>query len=73
MSKEVAHDAIQPSAGPKDQSKEKEASHNMEIVLATLPTLTKKDLKSKGPASSTTASTQPSKTSKDKLVIKMKP
>ena len=72
VTKEVAHDAIQPPADPKDPSKEKEASHNMEIMLATLPILTKEDLKGKGPASSKAASTQPSKIPKDKLVIKMK-
>ena len=73
MTKEVAHDAIQPRATPKDPSKEKEASHNMEIMLATLPIPTKEDLKGKGPASSTITSTQPGKTPKDKLIIKMKP
>ena len=72
VTKEVAHDAIQPQAAPKDPSKEKEASHNMEIVLATLPIPTKEDLKGKGPASSTIASTEPPKIPKDKLVIKMK-
>ena len=71
--KEVAHDATLPPAIPKDPSKEKKASHNMEIVLATLPILTKEDLKGKGPASSMAASTQPAKTPKDKVVIKMKP
>ena len=73
MTKEVAHDAIQPPANPKDPSKEKEVSHNIEIVLATLTISTKEDLRGKGPTSSTTASTQPGKTLKDKLVIKMKP
>ena len=67
--KEVAYDAHLPLAAPKDPSKEKEASHNMEIVLATLPILTKEDLKDKGLASST----QPPKILKDNLVIKMKP
>ena len=69
MTKEVAHDAIQPPTALKDPSKEKEASYNMEIVLATLSIPTKEDLKGKGPASST----QPGKTPEDKLVIKMKP
>jgi len=45
----------------------------MEIFLATLPIPTKEDLKGKCPKSSTAASTQPGKTLKDKLVIKMKP
>jgi len=71
--KEVAHDAHLPPAAPKDPFKEKEASHNMEIVLATLPIPSKEDLKGEGPTSTTTASTQPPKTQKDKLVIKMKP
>ena len=71
--KEVAYDAHLPLAAPKDPSKEKEASHNMEIVLTTLPIPSKEDLKGKGPASTTAASTQPPKTQKDKLVIKMKP
>ncbi|KAK9996384.1 hypothetical protein SO802_021070 [Lithocarpus litseifolius] len=43
--KEVAHDAHLPLVAPKDPPKEKEASHNMEIVLTTLPIPTKKDLK----------------------------
>ena len=71
--KEVAHDVHLPPAAPKDPLKEKEASYNMEIVLATLPIPFKEDLKGKGPSSTTTASTQPPKTQKDKLVIKMKP
>ena len=45
----------------------------MEIVLVALPIPTKEDLKGKGLASSMAASTQPGKTPKDKLVIKMKP
>ena len=49
--KGVALDATKPPATPKDSSKEKEASHNMEIVLATLPMPAKEDLKGKGPAS----------------------
>ena len=69
ITKEVAHDATLPSAASKDPSKEKEASHNMDIVLATLPILTKEDLKGKGLASST----QPPKILKDNLIIKMKP
>ena len=60
--KEVAHDAHLPSAAPKDPFKEKEASHNMEIVLTTLPIPSKEDLKVKGPESTTVVSTQPPKT-----------
>ena len=74
ITKEVAQDAAQPPATLKDPFKEKEAFHNMEIALATLPIPTKEDLKGKGPASSTTTSAQPAKLlAKDKLVIKMKP
>ena len=73
ITKELAYDATQFLVAPKDPSKEKAASHNMEIVLATFPIPTKEDLKGKGQASSTAASTQPAKTLKDKLVIKMKP
>ena len=62
-----------PLDAPKEPSKEKKASQNMEIVLVTLPIPSKEDLKGKGPASTTTASTQTLKTQKDKLVIKMKP
>ncbi|KAK9998052.1 hypothetical protein SO802_017655 [Lithocarpus litseifolius] len=47
LAKEVADDANLPLAAPKDPSKEKEAFHNMEIVLATLPIPTKEDLKGK--------------------------
>ena len=57
ITKEVAHYANLPPAVPKDPSKEKEAFHNMEIVLATLLIPTKEDLKGKGPTSSTVAST----------------
>ena len=73
VTKEVAHDAILPLADPKDPSKGKEAPHNMEIVLATLPIPTKEDPKGKGLASFTATTTQLGKTPKDKLVIKMKP
>ena len=57
ITKEVAYDANLHPAIPKDPSKEKEASHNMEIVLATLLIPTKEDLKGKGPTSSIVAST----------------
>ena len=53
ITKEVVHDANLPPTVPKDPSKEKEASYNMEIVLATLLIPTKEDLKGKGPTSST--------------------
>ena len=69
----MAHDTTLPPTAPKDPSKEKEASYNMEIVLATLPIPTEEDLKGKGPTSFMVASTQLVKTSKDKLVLKMKP
>ena len=61
-----------PSTAPKDPPKEKEASQNMELVLATLPIHSKKDPKDKTKVSSTTANTQPPKDSKEKLVIRMK-
>ena len=57
----MAHDAVQPPAAPKDPSKEKEASHNMEIVLETLPMPIKEDLKGKGLASFIVAFAQPAK------------
>ena len=56
-SKEVAHDATLPSIALKDPPKEKEASHNMEIMLETLPIPTKEDLKGEGQAPFTAAST----------------
>ena len=70
--KENTQDAAQLSVAPSDPSKEKEASKNMEIVLATLPIPPKEDPKGKGLAFTTTASTQPPKNPKDRLVIKMK-
>ena len=74
ITKEVTQDAGQPLATPKDPSKEKVASHNMEIVLTTLLIPTKEDLKGKDPASSTAASIQLAKPlAKDKFVIKIKP
>ena len=71
--KEGAHDAALPLVVPRVPSMEKEASHSMEIVLATLPIPPKEDLKGKDQASTMAASTQPSKNIKYKLVIKMKP
>ena len=65
--------ATKPPTAPKDFPKEKEASHKMEIVLATLPVPTKEDLKGKGPESSAAAPAQTTKApAKDKLVIEMK-
>ena len=61
-----------PLTAPKDPSKEKEASQNMELVLATLPIPSKEDLKDKTKVSSTAGNTQPPKDSKEKLVIRMK-
>ena len=55
--KEVAQDAHLPPDAPKEPSKEKKASHNMKIMLATLPIPFKEDLKGKGPASTIAAST----------------
>ena len=53
----MAHDATLPSIALKDPPKEKEASHNMEIMLETLPIPTKEDLKDEGQAPFMTAST----------------
>jgi len=61
-----------PLDAPKDTSKDGGASQSLELVLATLPIPAKEDPKSKEVASSTAATTQPTKTPKDKLVIKMK-
>ena len=47
------------SSRPQRPPKKKEASHNMEIMLATLPIPRKEDLKGKGLASTMAASTQP--------------
>ncbi|KAF3975244.1 hypothetical protein CMV_001494 [Castanea mollissima] len=71
--KEVAYNVAQPPIAPKEPAKEKESSQPMEIVLATLPIPTKEDVKGKGLTSTTTTPNQCPKTSKDKLVIKMKP
>ena len=57
---------------PKDTSKDRVASQGYELVLATLLIPTKEDPKGKEVISSTTANTQPAKTPKDKLVIKIK-
>ena len=72
VSKEVAPEMTKPSDAPKDSSKEGVGSQNMELVLATLPILAKEDPKGKSSGSLATATSQPTKTPKDKLVIKMK-
>ena len=61
-----------PPIAPKDLPKEKETSHNMELVLATLSVPSKEDHKDKAKVSITMADAQPSKDVKEKLVIKMK-
>ena len=58
---------------PKDTSKDGVGSQGYELVLATPPIPTKEDLKGKEGISSIAANIQPTKTSKDKFVIKMKP
>ena len=73
VTKEMAYNAIMPLANHKDPFKENEAPQNMEIVLATLPIPIKEVPKGKGLASSMADTTQPGKTQKDKLVIKIKP
>ena len=73
---EVNREAIQgselPSPAPRDTSKEKETSQNMELVLATFTIPPKEDPKEKAEVSTTTANTQLPKNPKDKLVIKIK-
>ena len=54
--KEGAHDAALPLVVPRVPSMEKEASHSMQIVLATLPIPPKEDLKGKDQASTMAAS-----------------
>ena len=71
--KEVTLEMTKPSNTPKDSSKEGVGSQNIELVLVTLPIPTKEDPKGKSSRSSKTATSQPTKTPKDKLVIKMKP
>ena len=71
--KEVTLEMTKPSNTPKDSSKEGVGSQNIELVLATLPIPAKEDPKGKSSGSSKTATSQPTKTPKDKLVIKMKP
>ena len=73
VSKEVALEMTKPLNAPNDSSKEGVGSQNIELVLATLPILAKEDTKGKSLGSSETATSQPTKTPKDKLVIKMKP
>ena len=74
--KEVALEMPKPLDASKDSSKEEVVSQNLELVLVTLPIPTKEDPMGKGPTSSVAATIQaiqPTKTPKDKLVIKMKP
>ena len=72
VSKEVTPEMTKPSDAPKDSSKEGMGSQNMELILATLLILAKEDPKGKSLGSSAAATSQPTKTPKDKLVIKMK-
>jgi len=65
--------ATRPPAAPKDPSKGKEASENLEIVLATLPTPAKEDLKGKGLASTIAETVKCTKaTGKDNPPLKIK-
>ena len=70
--KEVAPEMTKPSDVPKDSSKEGVGSQNIELVLTTLPIPAKEDPTGKGLTFSAAATTQPTKTPKDKFVIKMK-
>ena len=72
VSKEVATEITKPSDVPKDSSKEGVGPQSMELVLATLPIPAKEDPKGKDTTSSAATTTQPTKTPKDKFVIKMK-
>lgn len=70
---EAAPGAMKPPTVTQDPLKEKEASKNMEIVLATLSLLAKVDPASEGPEALEAASTQPIHGPlKDKIVIKKK-
>ena len=65
--------ATKPSTTTQDLPVEKEIPKKMEIVLATLPLVTKGDLASKGPKASEATSIQPIKAPpKEKFVIKKK-
>ena len=57
VNKEVVQGVDLPLIAPKDLSKEKETSQNMELVLATLSIPSKKDLKDKTQVSTTAADT----------------
>ena len=72
VNKEVVQDVALPPVASKEHLKEKEASQSMKLVLATLSIPLKEDPKGKAQVSTTTASTQPPKNPKDKLVIKIK-
>ena len=54
-------ETTKPPAAPKDISKGREALHNLEIVLATIPIPTKEDPKGKGLASNVTEAAKPIK------------
>ena len=69
---EVVQGSDLPPPTPRDTSKEKETSQNMELVLATFTIPPKEDPKEKAEVSTTVANTQPPNDPKDKLVIKMK-
>lgn len=70
-SKGVVLETTKPLVAPKDPSKGKESSKDLEIILATLPLPAKKDLKGKGPTSTTTEVIKPSKgTEKEKPPLK---
>ena len=71
--KEVSKEVTPEMTKPLDSPKEGVGSQNIELVLATLPILAKEDPKGNSSRSSETATSQPTKTPKDKLVIKMKP
>lgn len=60
-SKGVVLENTKPLVAPKDPSKGKESSKDLEIILATLPLPAKEDPKGKGPTSTTTEVIKPSK------------
>ncbi|XP_023876546.1 uncharacterized protein LOC111988974 [Quercus suber] len=70
--KETIKGSDLPPPAPKDTFTDQEASQSMEVVLATLTIPPKEGHKEKDEVSTTAASAQLPKDSKDKLVIKMK-
>ena len=70
--KEAPLEMAKSSDVPKDTFKDGMAFQGYELVLVTLPIPTKEDPKGKEVVSFTAATTQPAKTPKDKLVLKMK-